>query len=52
MEEYRLIDPEDPERQWVITIDQDGKVLALKDMEFEANNSTRKNLTEQNGKTV
>lgn len=31
MKTYRLIDPEQPERKWEITIDKDGKVVSLKE---------------------
>ena len=31
--EYNLIDPEDPNRKWVITIARDGKVISLKEEE-------------------
>jgi len=27
--EYRLIDPEDPSRRWIITIDELGKVFSF-----------------------
>lgn len=31
MTEYRLIDPEDPNRKWVIVIDKDRMVVSLKE---------------------
>ena len=46
--EYRLIDPENPKRKWVITIAENGKVLALQDIDKNIKDS---NLIKYNDKT-
>lgn len=37
MTKSRLIDPEDPRRVWLITIDKDGRVVKLEEQKRRSN---------------